>query len=112
MIYGAAKAGIENLADGLAQELEGTGIRVTKIRLGPTISEFGSEWNLDEMPERIAYWRGHGLRDARLLGALLPAEAVARAVVDAITRPPEVWIQTIEVQPAAPRKPDTGVSGG
>lgn len=104
VIYGAAKAGIENLADGLAMELEGTGIRVTKVRLGPTVSEFGAEWDLDQIGERVAYWRDYGLRDARLLGHLLPAETVAAAVIDAVNRPAGVWIDTIEIQPAAPRK--------
>lgn len=104
VLYGATKAGIENLANGLARELEGSGVRVTKIRIGPTLTEFGAEWNLDDFEERRQLWERHGLRDARLFGDLLDADAVAQAVLDAVTRPAGVWIDTIEIQPAAPAR--------
>jgi NADP-dependent 3-hydroxy acid dehydrogenase YdfG len=102
VVYGATKAALENFSDGLAQELEGSGIRVTKIRVGPTLTEFGSSWSLERAAEQFEYWRGFGLRDARLLGALLPAEAVARAVILAVTQPPGTWLDTVEIQPEAP----------
>lgn len=100
-LYGAAKAGIENLADGLARELEGTGIRVTKIRIGPTVSEFGATWDLAEFGHLVERWRRFGLRDARLLGQLMPTEAVAQTVLDVVEKPPGIWVDTIEVQPTA-----------
>ncbi len=102
-LYGAAKAGVENLADGLARELEGTGIRVTKVRIGPTVSEFGAAWDLTEFADLVQRWRRFGLRDARLLGELMPAEAVAAAVIDAVEKPPGIWVDAIELQPAAPK---------
>lgn len=102
-LYGAAKAGIENLADGLARELEGTGIRVTKVRIGPTVSEFGAAWDLAEFGQLVERWRKFGLRDARLLGQLMPTEAVAQAVIDVVEKPPGIWVATIEVQPTAAR---------
>ncbi len=105
-LYGAAKAGIENFASGLALELEGTDIRVSKIRIGPTATEFGSEWDFSDFKRVLARWRQVGLRDARLAGQLLPAEEVALATLDVVTKPRNVWIDTVEIQPAA-KKPES-----
>ncbi len=108
LLYGASKAGIENLASGLALELEGTGIRVTKLRLGPTFSEFGAAWDPAAMPALGDYWRHFGLRDGRLKGVMLPAEAISRAILHVIESPPDVWVDTLEVQPGSPAEPDAG----
>jgi NADP-dependent 3-hydroxy acid dehydrogenase YdfG len=112
LAYGASKAGLENYADALSMSLEGTGVRVIKLRLGPTFSEFGQ--SLDLTPEgtrsRTAYWAQFGLRDARMmtrsnLGLLMPDD-VAREVVHAVTQPRHVLLDTIELQPSVPRKTD------
>ncbi len=112
LAYGASKAGLENYADCLGMALEGTGIRVIKLRLGPAISEFGLAWNLapEVMQARTAHWATFGLRDARMLtqgnmGLLLPAD-VARTVVHAVTQPRHVLLDTIELQPAVPQRSD------
>jgi NAD(P)-dependent dehydrogenase (short-subunit alcohol dehydrogenase family) len=113
LTYSASKAGLETFADGLALELEGTGVRVTKLRLGPTWSEFGASWPLDPetMGRRIQRWREVGLRDGRLPGALMSAESVAQALVWVISQPASVWIDTIEMQPGAPVRA-RGAGGG
>lgn len=116
LAYGASKAGLENYADALGMALEGTGVRVIKLRLGPAISEFGT--NLDLTPEAIKartdYWAQFGLRDARMMiqgnfGILMPDD-VAREVVHAVTRPRHMLFDTIELQPAVPRKTETGAT--
>jgi NADP-dependent 3-hydroxy acid dehydrogenase YdfG len=98
-VYSATKAGVELLARSLAMELEGTLIRSTIVRVGPTISEFGFGWDLDMVEELMAFWPRYGLQ--RHAGYLQPAD-VARAVVYAVTAPEGVHLDTIEVQPEAP----------
>jgi NADP-dependent 3-hydroxy acid dehydrogenase YdfG len=109
--YSATKGALETLCTSLARELEGTGIRAVRLRLGPAVSEFAAEWDLspDVLEARTAYFRRFGLRDARHYGSLLPAEEVAEALLFAVTRPPGVVMDTIEMYPEAP--PGSGVTG-
>ncbi|HEY8217359.1 MAG TPA: SDR family NAD(P)-dependent oxidoreductase [Acidimicrobiia bacterium] len=97
--YTATKGGLEAFAYSLAMELEGSGIRATTIRVGPTLSEFGFGWPMDSLEDLMSYWPRFGLQ--RHAGVLEP-EAIARAVVNAVTAPPGVLLDTIEVQPEAP----------
>src|SRR5262245_22536 len=110
LAYGASKAGLENYAQALGLALEGTGIRVIKLRLGPALSEFSFSWDLtpETMQKRTEHWASFGLRDARMmtqgnLGLLMPDD-VARELVHAVTQPRHVLLDTIELQPAVPRK--------
>jgi NADP-dependent 3-hydroxy acid dehydrogenase YdfG len=98
--YTATKAGVEALSHCLAMELEGTGVRTTAVRVGPTISEFGFGWPMDELEDLMGYWPKFGLQ--RHAGYLDPT-AIAQAVVTAVTAPPGVQVDTIEVQPEAPK---------
>ena len=114
LAYGASKAGLENYAEALSLSLEGSGIRVIKLRLGPTLSEFALSWDLtpEATQKRTEYWASFGLRDARMmaqgnLGILMP-EDVGRAVVHAVTQPRHVLIDTIELQPSVPRQTGKG----
>ncbi len=97
--YTATKAGLEAFAHSLAMECEGTGIRATVVRVGPTLSEFGFGWDMTHIEELLAYWNRYGLQRH---GGVLEPEAIARAVVTVVTAPPGVRIDTIEVQPEAP----------
>jgi NAD(P)-dependent dehydrogenase (short-subunit alcohol dehydrogenase family) len=97
--YSATKAGLENFADTVSLELEGTGIRAMKVRVGPTVSEFGFGWPMDVLEELMTYWPKFGLGRHN---HVLDPEAVARAVVVAVTAPEGVHLDTIEVQPQAP----------
>lgn len=96
--YTATKAGLELLARSLAIELEGTGIRSTIVRVGPTVSEFGSTWPADERQEVLESWPRSRLQRP---GSALAPEDVARAVVTAVTAPSGVHLDTIEVQPSS-----------
>jgi len=101
-IYTATKAGLEGLASALAMEFEGTGLRSTVIRVGPAMSEYASDWGAPLITELVTRWQHFGLQ--RHL-AMMPGEAIARAVVTAVTTPEGVRIDTLEVQPEAPRDP-------
>jgi len=117
--YTATKAGLEALAHSLAMELEGTGIRATTVRVGPTMSEFGFGWPMESIEDLLAYWPRFGLQRH---GGVLEPVAVARAVIAVVTAPPGVILDTVEVQPEAPigdygpatalARPDAGAAPG
>lgn len=97
--YSATKAGLETFADTLMLELEGSGIRASKVRVGPTLSEFGFGWPMDELEDLMSYWPRFGLGRHN---HILEPDAVAGAVVLVVTAAPGVHLDTIEVQPHAP----------
>ena len=43
--YAAGKWGLEGMAQAMQMELEGTGVRVSVVRPGPTWSEMGTDWD-------------------------------------------------------------------
>ncbi len=98
-IYTATKAGLEGLAAALALEFEGTGLRSTVIRVGPAMSEYAATWGEALITRLVTRWQHFGLQ--RHL-AMMPGEAIGRAVVTAVTTPEGVRVDTIEVQPEAP----------
>ncbi|MFM7070031.1 MAG: SDR family oxidoreductase [Actinomycetes bacterium] len=97
--YVAAKAGLEGLADALRMELEGSGVRVGVVRPGPTASEQGSDWELDDIGTAIDDWRRFGFM--RHDGVMRP-ESVAAAVVAMVTVPRGASFTLLEAQPEAP----------
>ena len=102
--YSATKGALEILSTSLSRELEGTGVRIVKLRLGPAMSEFAADWDLspDAVETRTEFFRRFGLRDARHYGNVMPAEEVAEALIFAVTRPPGVVMDTIDLYPEAP----------
>lgn len=100
-VYTATKTGLEGLARALGMELEGSGIRCTIVRPGPAVSEYAASWPREQIVDLLAYWNRFGLQRH---GGVMPAEAVARAVVLAVTTPPGVHLDTLEVQPEAPMR--------
>ncbi|WP_137726212.1 SDR family oxidoreductase [Prescottella subtropica] len=97
--YDAAKAGVEAMGRQMRMELEGTGIRASVVRPGPTLTGMG----MDSTPEIIApvaqMWTAWGFTRH---GRFLRASDMADAVVAVVNAPRGVHLVLVEVQPEAP----------
>lgn len=101
--YSASKWGLEGLVGALQMELEGTGVRASIVRPGPTWSEMGADWDAEEGAFVLNQWIKFGL--ARH-GHFLHASAVARAIATVVAAPPGVHLSPIDVNPEAPVQKD------
>lgn len=97
--YVAAKWALEGLVASLLMELEGTGVRVSCVRPGPTASEMGSDWPPAVLTRVLESWTTWGL--ARHPHTL-PPEGVAAAVRAVVGAPPGVAFTYLDVQPVPP----------
>ena len=95
--YGATKAGVETAAAALGLELEGTGVLVTTVRVGPTLTDFANTWDADRLEAMMSMWPRFGIQ--RHFETMAPAD-VAAAVVFALDAP--MHVDVIEVQPEPP----------
>jgi len=97
--YVSSKWGLEGMARAMQTEVEGTGVRASIVRPGPTLTGMGMDWDPDVLAPVLDEWRRWGL--VRHAG-YLTAEAVASAVVFVATQPPGTNITLVEVEPEAP----------
>jgi NAD(P)-dependent dehydrogenase (short-subunit alcohol dehydrogenase family) len=97
--YTASKAGLEGVARVLRMELEGTGIRSTIVRPGPTISDFAQQWPEGALERAADMWRDWSLWRHDVF---LPPASVAAAIVSAVTAPTGTHIDEIQINPVAP----------
>jgi NADP-dependent 3-hydroxy acid dehydrogenase YdfG len=97
--YSSGKWGLEGLAQSLQLELEGTGVRASIVRPGPTWSEMGSDWDADEAGFVLTQWVRFGM--ARHPHFMKPA-AVADAITAVVSAPRGVHLSLVEVNPEAP----------
>ncbi|MBF6300057.1 SDR family oxidoreductase [Nocardia amamiensis] len=100
--YSAAKAGLEAMAAQMRMELEGSGIRASLVRPGPTLTGMG----MDSTPEVV----GPLLEDWKTWGFarhpyMLRAGDLAAAVVAVVSTPRGAHLVLVEVQPEAPVRP-------
>ncbi len=94
--YTAAKAGLEGMAQVLRRDLEGTGVRATIVRPGAARSEFGFGWDPEILVRVIDSWKAWGFM--RHLD-MMDGDQVALAVVHAVTAPPGLHVDVIQVNP-------------
>lgn len=97
--YAAGKWGLEGMAHALQMELEGTGVRASIVRPGPTWSEMGSDWDPDQAAFVLEQWVRFGL--ARHPHFMKPA-AIADAITTVVSAPRGVHLNLVEVSPEAP----------
>ncbi len=97
--YSATKSGLEGLVESLQMELEGTGVRASVVRPGPTWSEMGMDWDPDEAATVLNEWVrwGHARHPH-----FLKAQAIAAAIATVVTAPRGVHISPVDVNPEAP----------
>jgi NADP-dependent 3-hydroxy acid dehydrogenase YdfG len=97
--YATSKWGLEGMAASLQMELEGTGVRVSLVRPGPTWSEIGNDWPSEEGGKVLEGWIRFGL--ARHSHFMKP-KALADAIHTVISAPRGVHLSLIDVNPEAP----------
>jgi NAD(P)-dependent dehydrogenase (short-subunit alcohol dehydrogenase family) len=97
--YVAAKHGIEGMARAMQMELEGTGVRVSIVRPGPTMTGMGMNWDAETTQAVLDDWAKWGL--ARHPYFLRPAD-VAAAVTTVVSAPRGCHLTLIEIEPEAP----------
>jgi NAD(P)-dependent dehydrogenase (short-subunit alcohol dehydrogenase family) len=106
--YTASKWGLEGLARTLRLELDGTGIRSTIVRPGPTYpTDFARGWDPALVRRLLETWKSLGIqRHLRWM----PAASVADAVVTVVTAPAGVHFDVVQLGPEAP--PELRLTGG
>ena len=100
--YVAAKHGLEGMAQTMQMELEGTGVRVSIVRPGPTMTGMGTAWDIAPVEAMLADWSTWGL--ARHSHFLRPSD-VAAAVTAVVSMPRGSHLTLVEIQPEAPIAP-------
>jgi NAD(P)-dependent dehydrogenase (short-subunit alcohol dehydrogenase family) len=97
--YVAAKNGVEGMAKAMQMELEGTGVRASVVRPGPTMTGMGMGWDAETTAEVLNDWVVWGL--ARHPYFLKP-ENVAAAIAAVVQAPRGTHLTLVEVQPERP----------
>lgn len=97
--YNASKWALEGLVRTFQRELEGTGVRASLVRPGPTGTEMGMDWDAEATGQVLESWVSWGLaRHSRFL----PPEALAAAILTVVSAPRGVHLTAVDVQPEAP----------
>jgi NADP-dependent 3-hydroxy acid dehydrogenase YdfG len=99
--YGGAKAAVEAMARQLRMELEGTGVRASIVRPGPTSTGMGMDLDAAHVGPLLEDWTHWGIARHPYF---LRASDIADAILTVVSAPRGVHIALIELQPEAPLK--------
>jgi NAD(P)-dependent dehydrogenase (short-subunit alcohol dehydrogenase family) len=97
--YVVSKWGLEGYARAVQMEWEGTGVRASVVRPGPTVTGMGLDWDAGVTGQVLDEWSRWGL--ARHSHFMHPA-SVAAAVVAAVSADRGAHFSVVEVQPEGP----------
>jgi NAD(P)-dependent dehydrogenase (short-subunit alcohol dehydrogenase family) len=103
--YVTSKWGLEGYVRSLQMELEGTGVRATIVRPGPTLTGMGMDWDPEVTAEVIEQWAAWGF--ARHSNFMRPA-GVAEAIAAMVALPRGTHATVVELQPEAPIRDEPG----
>jgi NAD(P)-dependent dehydrogenase (short-subunit alcohol dehydrogenase family) len=98
-IYGACRAAVETLSQGLRFELKGEDFRVMVCQIGVIAGTVAKPSYVAQRDRIWDLWRKTGISQMYAYPGA-PAESVAAAVVHAVTAPRDVYIQTIKLRGA------------
>jgi NAD(P)-dependent dehydrogenase (short-subunit alcohol dehydrogenase family) len=101
--YVTSKWGLEGYVNSLQMELEGTGVRATIVRPGPTLTGMGMDWDPAVTGQVIEEWVAWGF--ARHDNFMRPA-GVAQAIVAVVGLARGTHATVIELQPEGPIRTD------
>ncbi|WP_063041681.1 SDR family oxidoreductase [Nocardia pseudovaccinii] len=96
--YPSAKAAVEAMARQMWMELEGTGVRASLVRPGPTMTGMGMDATAEIIGPVLEDWSTWGF--ARHPG-MLKAHNLASAIVAVVSAPRGAHLQLTEMQPEA-----------
>lgn len=99
--YVTSKFAVEGLVKALMMELEGTGVRVSCIRPGQTLTEMGFDWDPVKTGEILTSWKKWGLARHP---HFMPPSGIAAAVSAVVGAPPGVAFSYIDVAPVPPKR--------
>jgi NAD(P)-dependent dehydrogenase (short-subunit alcohol dehydrogenase family) len=98
-VYAATKAGLENLSQGLKQELRPHGVRIGAIRLG-TMADENREVLMDaEQMQRFMQANIGALQSA---GGEMSYDTVVQVIVDMLCLPRDATLDLVELRAATP----------
>lgn len=99
--YVTSKAALEGFVTALRMELEGTGVRVSCVRPGQTLTEMGYDWDPDRTGEILTSWAKWGLARHP---HFMPPSGIASAVAACVGAPPGVSFACVDVEPVPPAR--------